>query len=306
MNMNDISLSNAHLSAPTEGFPSVEQAAMALPWMEISGINALVTAAMPLLLLLIRIKNLEHCDDSLALRNQAMREINQFEEHAKQFGCTPRTILASRYCLCTALDEFALATEWGANGIWAQQSLLSLVHKETWGGERFFIILEKMAEDEKENIDFLELLYMILSLGFEGKYYNQDRMVREEIRHRLFRLIQNRRAAPQETLSPSHDALKISMPEPPHFLITWLIPIATTAILLMSWFGFNYQTGKYADPILTTLQSLDNQAVNKYRKGPLASYLGERESVIDDLKITIPQETTKIRAKRSKKEKTRT
>ena len=132
---------------------------------EIWGINPLITAAMPLLLLLIQIKNLSSCHDPLALRNQAMREINLFEEQTKSTPCTPRTILAARYCLCTALDEFALATEWGGNGVWAQQSLLSLVHKKTWGGERFFIILEKMADEEKTKCRFSGITLSALKPG---------------------------------------------------------------------------------------------------------------------------------------------
>jgi hypothetical protein len=106
-------------------------------------------------------------------------------------------------------------------------------------------------------------------------------MVREEIRHRLFRLIQTRRTFLQESLSPSHDVLTLAIPKPPHPLITWLIPLTTAGILLLAWLGFNYGTARYADPILNTLQSLDDQASSKQRTSALAPYLGIRSPIID-------------------------
>ncbi len=111
----------------------------------LSGINPLVSAAMPLLLLLIKFKNTTAHDDVASLSRQVIQEIAAFEIHAKNLQCAPRLILATRYCLCVALDEVVLLTPWGSNSVWAQQTLLSIIHKETWGGERFFIILEKMA-----------------------------------------------------------------------------------------------------------------------------------------------------------------
>lgn len=154
-----------------------------------TGSNRLLGAAFPLLQLFVYLKN--HLNDThpADLQNVIMTEINLFANQAKSLQCPPQLILAAQYCLCTALDEAILLTPWGSQSGWAQQSLLSTIHHETWGGERFFIILEKMALDPKKNLPLLELLYLLLALGFEGKYYNEDRMLREELKHRLYQLI---------------------------------------------------------------------------------------------------------------------
>jgi type VI secretion system protein ImpK len=221
--------------------------------------NILVSAAMPLLLQIIRVKNIEKHNDPGALRSQVIRDINQFESQSKAADYPQRTLLAARYCLCTALDESILGTDWGSNSFWAQQTLLSLIHKETWGGERFFIILEKILEEDKQQIDLLELFYILLTLGYEGKYYNQDRQIREEVRHRLFRMIQIFRGLPQTSLSPSIDALQASLPNPPKQVQFWKLFSITAGVLLILWTGFNYQTYQLVQPVLKNLKTLPQE-----------------------------------------------
>lgn len=174
--------------------------------------NLLVAAASTLLLLFIHLRNTSTAMtiDINRLRKIIVAEINVFANQAKASQCSPHLILAARYCLCAALDEAILLTPWGSQSGWTQQSLLSLIHRETWGGERFFIILEKMAADPQKNLSLLELLYFLLSLGFEGKYYKEDRMLREELQHRLYKLIIYYHPEVTQKLSPSLENLTIN------------------------------------------------------------------------------------------------
>lgn len=203
--------------------------------------NPLIAAAMPLLLLLNRISTLAQMDQPLELQHQVIRQIATFEAQAKLGGCSPKAILAARYCICTAIDEFVLCTAWGARSNWAQQSLLSLVQKETWGGERFFIILEKMLQDPSSALELLELLYLILCLGFEGKYYSQERMVLEEIRHQLFQSIQKHKPLPEKWFCPTinnnqYQTYRYS------WLSLWRAPLCIGIFLVGVWMFFNIQT----------------------------------------------------------------
>ena len=59
--------------------------------------------------------------------------------------------------------------------------LLVALHREAWGGEKVFQLLAKLAENPGANRDILELMYVCLALGFEGRYREvtpQDRIVR--------------------------------------------------------------------------------------------------------------------------------
>ena len=78
------------------------------------------------------------------------------------------SIIAARYILCTFLDETAASTPWGSGGVWATDTLLVRFHNETWGGEKVFLLLSKLAEDPRRNRDLLQLIYACLALGFEG------------------------------------------------------------------------------------------------------------------------------------------
>ncbi|NVL25105.1 hypothetical protein F2S68_22585 [Pseudomonas syringae pv. actinidiae] len=54
-------------------------------------------------------------------------------------------LLAARYVLCTVVDEAVLNTSWGSKSDWSKISLLSRFHKETFGGEKFFQLLERLS-----------------------------------------------------------------------------------------------------------------------------------------------------------------
>ena len=43
-------------------------------------------------------------------------------------------------------------------------------HNETWGGEKVFQLLAKLAQDVPTHRHLLELIYIVLALGFEGRY----------------------------------------------------------------------------------------------------------------------------------------
>ena len=79
-------------------------------------------------------------------------------------------MLAARYILCTLLDESASSTPWGGSGAWSSQSLLVHFHNEAWGGEKVFQLMSKLAENVGANRNLLELLYVVLAFGFEGRY----------------------------------------------------------------------------------------------------------------------------------------
>lgn len=175
-----------------------------------AGFNPLITAATPLLILMVNLQQIKAVESQevFALRQKLVEEIGQFVKQATAQNYSQRTVLAARYCLCTALDEFVLSSAWGSQSIWHQQTLLSIIHKETSGGERFFVILEEMTKTPQENLPLLELIYTILSLGFEGKYYCEERAVREQIRRHLFNLINIHRKEPEKLLSPNTGILK--------------------------------------------------------------------------------------------------
>lgn len=59
---------------------------------------------------------------------------------------------------------------WGNESEWSKISLLSSFHNETFGGEKFFQLLDRLSKNPVKHLPMLELMYLCLALGFEGKY----------------------------------------------------------------------------------------------------------------------------------------
>src|SRR5215467_4677802 len=160
-----------------------------------SGLNPLVAAANPLLNIIPQLRaSIEHPNPN-ALRETLARGIREFEARARDAGAATEKVIAARYALCTLIDETATSTPWGASGAWAQHGLLALFHGEVEGGEKFFQLLARLAENPQGNIDLLELMYVCLQLGFEGRYRVTEGGQRqlEQIRQRLLSIMRSHR-----------------------------------------------------------------------------------------------------------------
>lgn len=217
--------------------------------------NLLLASAMPLLAFIQNIKNAEYCEDINKLQMNLISQFEQFERDVQLFGYDQRTMLAARYCLCTALDEAVLNTEWGINSMWVQKSLLAVLHNETSGGQRFYIILKKLSENAESNLDALELLYFILSLGFEGRYYN-DSVKCELVRDNLFQTITTYKTIETSLLNDTccysnvlnKKIVKTNFP-------LWILVIFTIVVLISITMVYESSLKTYATHILKQLSN---------------------------------------------------
>ena len=134
------------------------------------GLNPLVALANRLLLLVPQLRATRQVADPAALRTSLAQGIRDFAARAAAQGIAPERVMASRYVLCTMIDEAAADTPWGGSGVWGRHSLLAMFHNETEGGEKVFQLMARLAEKPAENRDLLELIYAAITLGFEGRY----------------------------------------------------------------------------------------------------------------------------------------
>src|SRR6186997_644071 len=164
------------------------------------GLNPLVQAASPLLLLIGGLRSSTSSTDVSGLRRHALEEIRRFEENAQRAGVRNEIVLAARYALCAGLDESVLSTPWGSQSEWAQHPLLVALHREAWGGEKFFEMVDRMSQDPARHIDLLELQYLLIAFGFEGMYHVRDRGHEQlqRVQQDLYERIRRQRPAPTE------------------------------------------------------------------------------------------------------------
>ncbi len=138
--------------------------------------NPLINAASPLIKYVLEVG--ENSDGELDIddiKEGCISRINLFGETALNHGIDNTEILVTRYILCTFTDEFMNIYLSHTNTSWSSNSLLNIFHRETYGGENFFHLLDKFLRTSAKYIYILELMYICLALGFEGKYRVIDR-----------------------------------------------------------------------------------------------------------------------------------
>lgn len=209
-------------------------------------LNPLVAAASPLLSEVVRIRGNPHGEDLHALQARLGNAIRQFEQRALQDGVESAQVMAARYVLCSVLDEAVVTTPWGVAGEWSQLSLLSGFHNETFGGEKVFQLLERLSRNPVKHLAMLELLYLCLALGFEGRYRVLPRgmLELEAVRDGLFRQIRQLHGDVPRELSPQWRGLEGNgrriLPRAP----AWKVALCTAACLAVLHLGFSWALGE--------------------------------------------------------------
>ncbi len=105
------------------------------------------------------------------MKNKLAIEMTAFEEACLKAGFSKEIFYQAQYCLCAAMDETISLSEWGKIQHWAHHGLLGALLNETDAGEGFYKILDRAMLHPEANKPLLELIYVLLSLGYEGKYY---------------------------------------------------------------------------------------------------------------------------------------
>ncbi len=155
------------------GFEGIEQIDLDTDlWFKLRGdsLNPLIDAATPLFGLILRVRDVQQYADVQQLYNRVHSDIAAIDEEVRTLDYDNSIQVAFRYCLCAFVDEAVMSTSWGVQSVWAERSMLSLYHQETWGGEKFFTIVSRLMMESQNYQDMLEFLYFCLVLGFKGKY----------------------------------------------------------------------------------------------------------------------------------------
>lgn len=257
--------------APVAPPPLVAPASLA-PLVDFSqaSTNPLVQAAVPLLVLAGRLRGQIANADIESLRRQAIQEMRAFEERARQAEVPPEDVLAARYALCTVLDEAVLNTPWGAEGNWSNQSLLVTFHREAAGGEKFFQILERVSSEPQRYLVLLELLYVCLALGFEGKYRLDDRGAARlaEIRETLYRRIEGLRDSAEAELSPRWKGVEDRRNAVMRFVPLWVIASACLVLLVGAYIYFDSKLNTDAEPVSALLARVGLESLDPATPAP--------------------------------------
>jgi len=199
-----------------------------------ASISRLMDAAVPMLALIVTARDLEAHPDPDALLDGAITEIRAFETAALGAGYSNEQIRLARYALCATMDDVVLASPWGGQSAWASRGLVSTIHRETMSGERFYALLDQLMAKAGDHLDELQVFYVCLSLGFEGKFRILPRGASElsRVRDRLYRLLARDAEMPTTPLSPAGLGAAVSGGGFPGAVMPLWVPVVLAALLM--------------------------------------------------------------------------
>ena len=223
-----------------------------------SGMNPLLALANRLLAVVPQIRSTGHLADPAALKDSLAQGIREFEAHARQQGIAPERVMAARYILCTLLDETAAGTPWGGSGAWGRHSLLAMFHNETWGGEKVFQLMAKLAENPAANRDLLEMIYAAVCLGFEGRYrvIEGGRAQLEAVRDRLAQILKKERGDYAQPLAQHWRGQTLKRRPMLSWLPLWVTGAVAAMLMTGIYLFFAFSLGGLSDPVFGQIQSL--------------------------------------------------
>lgn len=210
-------------------------------------INPLIAAAMPLLSATSEIQRISDIKNPEFFLDTLIHEVRAFENKAAKNGYRSQFILGARYLLCALIDECVMIYHPKAS--WKKHNLLQIFQHDVWGGERFFIILERSCEDPSLYIDLLELGYVALSLGFRGKYQHaSDAKNLGLFIDRLYQVIQKQRGDSTHHLLACSDTIiqKKRLHLPPW----WALVLGTAVILSSIFIPYTRELNQSLTPLL--------------------------------------------------------
>ncbi len=212
-------------------------------------LNPLIAAATPILSLLVRLRGAISPPNVEALRERIANELRVFGD---RIGTTDMPVEAKRagsYAVCAMIDDVISNTPWGSNQ-WARQTMTALFFKETSGGERFFQFLTQLHKDPGRFGDVLELMYLCLSLGFEGRLRVAGGVAElHRIREGLFNTLRQRRGAAERELSPHWRGIEAPHRPLTSFVPSWVVVAAAGALALVVYLAFYFAINGVSDQV---------------------------------------------------------
>ena len=221
------------------------------------GLNPLVRAANAMLDLVVPLRFVTTAPDMEVLRDRLTDAMRAFEASARASHADAETVAAARYALCTFLDETISSTPWGG-GVWNSRSLLVAFHNEAWGGEKFFTILQRLSAEPRANLDVLELMYLCLSLGLEGRYRVLDRGADQlaTLRERLLALIVQQRGPREQDLSPHWRGTPAPQRSTLRRVPLWVAAAGAGILLLALQLTYSALLNRHSDPVFGLLGAI--------------------------------------------------
>lgn len=120
--------------------------------------------------LILTLANSKNYGSPKELRAKIGELFRRLEKEALEAGFSPEDVYAARYALVAVIDETISRSDWISKSEWYENPLGLEYFGENIAGSEFFNKLEAIRANAGKKAGLLEVYYICLALGFEGKY----------------------------------------------------------------------------------------------------------------------------------------
>lgn len=206
--------------------------------------NDILSSSSELLSLSVSIKRLECPADIYTFRTGIKSLLTDLKYKVAKLDYPPSVADKTCFLFAVMLDEQILHSDWGEESGWENQTLVSELFGIKNGGEQFYLVAERALLQPVLLRDLLELIYIMIKLGFRGRY----RVEGKELLGILLQRIEDAVFA-QDTQSTEENAhaiprphaaqiKKVSRPQRPVRLTRGFLLFAM--LLSLTWAGIYY------------------------------------------------------------------
>lgn len=221
--------------------------------------NALLSSAVPLFDAIARLKTSSEesvsQEDWGALLKQRLHE---FERQAFEAQLSPNHVTEAKYALVALIDETVLRSKWPGKTEWMTQMLQVQVFGEHMAGQNFFNRLTQLRQGGDLNLDVLEVFYIALCMGFEGKYSMEGKEKLLSLQLDLKNQIDLYRGTQDPRLSPDAQHHVTALETKQKRWPSWTAAACCAALVCLTYLGygiaFKLLSDHHKDEVRATLE----------------------------------------------------
>ena len=224
----------------------------------LGGSRELTGLCTDLFLIIIRMREAEDLGDPAGLCKLINYYVELFEKNCAALKVAPDSIADTKYALIALIDETVLSVAGICRDYWLTRPLQLEHFGDNIAGQEFYNKLQKMLLQPETKKDVLEVYYLCLSLGFEGKYRISNAEERGAIMEDLGRKLRRTRIRASSELSPHGKRADSSiLKRKGHWVFPlWLTGALSGGAVAACWIFLYFVNSAHVGGLTAMIQSL--------------------------------------------------
>jgi type VI secretion system protein ImpK len=217
-------------------------------------ISALCT---DLFLIIIRMREAEDLGDPASLRKLIAYFLDLFEKNCAAIGMPHDSIGEAKYAIVALMDETVLSVPGACRDFWISRPMQLDYFGDNIAGQELYEKLQKLLLQPENKKDVLEVYYLCLALGFEGKYRIANPEERIAIMDDLGRKLRRTRIRVSAELSPHGKRAETSEGRRSSAFLfpLWLSGVIAACIVAVAWVSMFIINSNALSGLLGSIQS---------------------------------------------------